>query len=570
MAKHFILLLAPLSLSYCYAQVNVEDYQGNWEGRLRSPNSFSFRITVESINSGFYDLRLANQEVSINKRLKSTGDDSILTSIDKDTQLELQFTDDRKKLFGFIKSGALMYHINLENTGDNQFTGNWNPLMIDSLQSQSLFLTIESNEEGTFGAYPFFEDQRFSGVWSTDYRKEGDAILFRDFKTGMKFRGRLLKDQIQLAILLIDTVISTTRLSRSEGDWKFGTANAYQSWSVETPPPLNDGWITTNVRDAGIKPAPLVRMLDSIRTEKLPNTHSVLIAKEGELVFEAYFDGYRADIPHDLRSASKSISSAMIGIAIDDKIIESTDQELYDCLPKAYQYTKDSLKSRISVRDLLTMSSGLDVAGNASEGNYQAASQWLKTVLEAPMAYEPGSYTDYGSANPFLLGVCLNEHLKKPLELYMDQKLLSPLGITNYIIQTEDTQTTPYFGGGMHLTPRDMLKFGQLYLDDGQWKGKQIISQHWVEESFKKHVRLEDVMDRNQYGYQWWHNTYVIDNEEIESIEARGAGGQYIFVIPRLKSVVVITSGNFRNGRLLQQPEKIVEEYILPALKNKR
>jgi CubicO group peptidase (beta-lactamase class C family) len=182
------------------------------------------------------------------------------------------------------------------------------------------------------------------------------------------------------------------------------------------------------------------------------------------------------------------------------------------------------------------------------------------------MKDEPGSQALYGSANPFLLGICLNELVDKPLELYMDQALLSPLGITNYIIQTDETLTTPYFGGGMHLTSRDMLKFGQLYLNRGKWMEKQILSAHWVAESFEKHVRLEDVKDKNEYGYQWWHNTYIVDNEEIESVEARGAGGQYIFVIPALESVAVITSGNFRNGRLLQQPEKILEQYILPAI----
>jgi len=303
-----------------------------------------------------------------------------------------------------------------------------------------------------------------------------------------------------------------------------------------------------------------------VNTQKLPNTHSVLIARENKLVFEAHFDGYHANIPHDLRSASKSISSAMIGIAIADNIIKGTDQKLYDCIPEAYQYTKDSLKSKIKIHDLLTMSSGLDVDDKASEGTYQNTNQWLKTVLEAPMIEEPGTHANYGSANPFLLGVCLNAALEVPMELYMDQALLSPLGITNYIIQTDETLRIPYFGGGMHLTARDMLKFGQLYLKRGKWKGQQILSESWVEESFQKYRRLEDVKDKNEYGYQWWHKTYVVDGTAVESIEARGAGGQYIFVIPALEAVVVITSGNFRNGSLLQQPEKILDEYVLRAM----
>ena len=139
--------------------------------------------------------------------------------------------------------------------------------------------------------------------------------------------------------------------------------------------------------------------------------------------------------------------------------------------------------------------------------------------------------------------------------------------IQNYINQTEGTETIPYFGGGMHLTSRDMLKFGQLYLNKGIWKEKRIISENWIDESFKKHTRLQDQKEKNEYGYLWWHYTYIIDGKVINSIEARGAGGQYIFVIPELESVIVITSGNYRNGKT-RQPEKILEDYILPAIIN--
>ncbi|MEN0006884.1 MAG: serine hydrolase, partial [Bacteroidota bacterium] len=160
-----------------------------------------------------------------------------------------------------------------------------------------------------------------------------------------------------------------------------------------------------------------------------------------------------------------------------------------------------------------------------------------------------------------------NEELEVPLATYMDRRLFQPLGIKNYIIQTEDTQTAPYFGGGMHLTSRDLLKFGQLYLNGGTWNGKQIISKKWVEASFKKHTKLQDVKDKNEYGYQWWHKTYLVDGQAFESVEARGNGGQYIFVIPTLDAVVVITSGNFRQRALVQQPEKLLETYVIPAMK---
>ena len=447
-------------------------------------------------------------------------------------------------------------------------------MMLDNgLQSDDIMLYIEQAARGEADdlvAYPFFGDQRFRGVWSCDFKRRGEELLFKDSNTGLNFRAELLKSSIDLEIFLTDVLISKTSLKHTTDGWEYTSDPADQSQNVDTPAQLNDGWTTENIDEHGINKSKLLRLIDDVRSEKLINTHSVLIAKENKLVFETYFDGFNANIPHDLRSASKSISSAMIGIAINDQLLTGVDDHLYDFIPQKYQYTKDSAKSKIKIKDLLTMSSGLDVNDLASEDYYQNPdnpNSWLQTVLEAPVVKAPGTYADYGSANPFLLGVCLNERLEIPLETYMDEKLFAPLGISNYINQTDDSDKTPYFGGGMFLTPRDLLKFGQLYLNKGQWNGKRIISEAWVDESFGKYVRLQDTRDKNEYGYQWWHDTYQVNGKAIESIEARGAGGQFIFVIPSLSSVIVVTSGNFRNGKG-NQPREILKEYLLPALLN--
>ena len=244
---------------------------------------------------------------------------------------------------------------------------------------------------------------------------------------------------------------------------------------------------------------------------------------------------------------------------------------LYNYLLKEHQNNEDELKSKIKIKDLLTMSSGLDAVdfgikrkSKASEPAYQNSRNWLKTVLDAPMINKPGTVANYGSANPYLLGVILNDITPIPLQLYMDQKLLNPLEIHNYVIQKEMTGK-PYFGGGMYISPRDMLKFGQLYLCKGKLNGKRILSKKWVEKSFQNYLNLENTIEKNGYGYLWWHKTYTVNGKEIKSIEARGNGGQYIFVIPKLDVVSVITAGNYRNGKT-KQPENIFEKYILPTL----
>lgn len=319
----------------------------------------------------------------------------------------------------------------------------------------------------------------------------------------------------------------------------------------------------------------LKSMVDSINAGVLTQTHSVLVALKGKLVYEQYFNGFDGHVLHDTRSASKSIGSAIVGIAMDKGILKDTGQTLFDLLPPQYQYAgkTDVRKADINIADLLTMSSdlnavdfGIERRSAASEDVYQSSPDWLKTVAEAPMIHTPGTRANYSSANPFLLGVKVNHLVKEPLEFFMDRYLLALLQVTDYMLQTDETGK-PYFGGGMFFTPRDLLKFGLLYGNSGCWKGRQLISEEWVKASFGKYHILENHPEKNEYGFLWWHYQYTVGGKTIASIEARGAGGQYIFIIPQYDLVAVITSGNFRNGRVWQ-PEKIMENYILPAIMN--
>lgn len=423
--------------------------------------------------------------------------------------------------------------------------------MVDELKSQNFYLSVENGSGNDYEAYPILADDRFTGTWCANFQKKNDSISFVDFKTGLKFKGKLSSQKIQLGIYLGDGLAMQTDLKKSQTDWKIGG-------------------FATNESNGNIR---LTEMESLILKDSFPNTHSVLILKNGKIIYENYFNGYNSQIPHDMRSASKSISSAIVGIAKDKSLFDNIDQSIFDFLPKEYQIYKDSLKSKIDIKSLLTMSSGLDAVdfgikrkSLASEDNYQPTQDWTKTILQAPMINEPNTSANYGSANPYLLGVAMDSIVSEPLELFMDKNLFQKLGISNYVIQT-DMNGSPYFGGGMYLTPRDMLKFGELYLNKGKSNGKQILSENWIKNSFKNYRVLENTVDKNGYGYLWWHYKYDFNGASIKSNEARGAGGQYIFVLPKLKMVVVITSGNYRNGKT-QQPELILEKYILPYIKN--
>lgn len=548
--QNTLLLLFTLFLFSANAQ-NMADYNDNWEGKIENPKTFSFKIEIENLGLKNASLNVYNSKKIISYPFEVTNSNLIKIPFAESTLFEGILSKNGKEINGFIKSGLLLYHLKLAKSEQNTFAGNWNILMVDELKSQDFYLSVENGSDNEYQAYPILGDNRFTGTWCDNFQKEKDRISFSDYKTGLQFKGKLLSDKIELGIYLGNQLITEISLRKSTADWKIGGIKSEHKTSF----------------------LQLNKLENLVSKDSLPNTHSVVISTNGKLIYENYFDGYTENVPHDMRSSSKSISSAIVGIAKDKALFKSVNQSIFDFLSAKYQVLKDSLKSKITIESLLTMSSGIDavdygIGANpkspATEENYQRTKDWIETILKSPMINKPNTKANYGSANPYLLGVAMDSVVSEPLELFMDRNLFQKLEISNYISQA-DLNGNPYFGGGMYLTPKDMLKFGELYLNNGKWNSKRILSKEWIANSFKNYRPLENTKDKNGYGYLWWHHSYQINGKNIPTIEARGAGGQYIFVIPSLKTVVVITSGNYRNGKT-QQPEMILEKYILPYL----
>lgn len=513
----------------------MAEYTDNWEGKIENVKTFSLKVVLENVGSEKATFKIYNDKNIINYPFTATNAHQINIPFAENLLFEGILSKNGQEINGFIKSGLLLYHLKLTKSKDKSFIGDWNILMVDQLKSLDFYLSVENGTNNEYQAYPFLADNRFTGTWCDNFQKEKEVITFSDFKTGLQFKGKLAPNKIQLGIFLGSHLITEIDLKKSTTDWKMGGFKSDNATSI----------------------LPLTQLESLISKDSLPNTHAVLISRKGQLVYENYFDGYTANVPHDMRSASKSISSAIVGIASDKSLFKSVDQSIFDFLPAKYQVLKDSLKSKINIQSLLTMSSGLDAIdyginanpkSPATEENYQRTKDWIETILSTPMINTPNTKANYGSANPYLLGIAMDSVVTEPLELFMDNHLFQKLEISNYIIQS-DLNGNPYFGGGMYLTPKDMIKFGELYLNEGKWNSKRILSKKWINDSFQNYRPLENTKDKNGYGYLWWHHTYQDKGKSIETIEARGAGGQYIFVVPSLKTVVVITSGNFRNGK---------------------
>jgi CubicO group peptidase (beta-lactamase class C family) len=330
------------------------------------------------------------------------------------------------------------------------------------------------------------------------------------------------------------------------------------------PEQLADGWTTSTPAAENMDGAKLLDALTSVQKNAYPKVDSIVVVRNGRLIAEGYFNGFGREILHDFRSASKSTTSALIGIAIAQGVL-SVDERLGDFYRLDEHLNPDPRKANIRIFDLLNMSSGLtcDDWNPNSIGNEQRmyfSPDWIAFTLDLPMAANPGERSSYCSAGAVLLGDILSMRTGMALDDYANTYLLQPLGIEKALWRrSPDGRATG--GGGMRLRPRDAAKFGQLYLDGGVWQGERIVPQAWVDESRRSFTTLND----DGYGLLWWKHSFVVRGETEEAFSADGNGGNFIFVLPDEKLVVVFTGSNY-DSDLTQQPLEILAQRIIPAL----
>jgi len=336
----------------------------------------------------------------------------------------------------------------------------------------------------------------------------------------------------------------------------------------QQPEENGDGWETASLNEAVINPEKIDQMMLNILSGNDKNIHSALLIKNGKLVLEEYFYGYNRDKSHFLASVSKSITSILIGIAIDQKIASDAETKAYEFFPE-YAGTKwVDEKYPITLHHILTMSAGVDWEANKysrrdpRHTTYQMydSGDPIGFVLDRDLSEAPGEKFYYNSGLTILLGGIVNNTSGQYIDDFAGQYLFAPMGITDYHwdkfadgnIQTD---------GGLHLKPRDMAKIGYMIMKNGKWKDRQIVSSDWVAKSTKKHI---DALGLG-YGYQWWIGKTKVDNQTIKVLFASGHGGQKIFIIPDLDLVAVFTSRVF-NSKGHSGPEGFLLKYIIPSI----
>ena len=293
---------------------------------------------------------------------------------------------------------------------------------------------------------------------------------------------------------------------------------------------------------------------------RLPRLHSLLISHRGELVFEEYYNGADPRRPANMKSASKSVISALIGIAIDEGHIKSVEDPITKYFPEYIFNQTNPDKQLITIENLLTMQSGLETTSNRNYGKWVLSDNWVEFVLNQPLVAKPGTRMLYSTGSTHLLSAILTRASGINTKEFAQKHLTSQLGYS-MSYWSRDPQGIYFGGNDMEMTPRQMLAFGELYLNKGVHEGRQIIPTNWVKESYRPHV-LSPRGQGRYYGYGWW----LRDLAGMLVPVAWGYGGQLIFVVEPMDLVVVATSdstpGRTRRGHL-GRLYNLVEDKIL-------
>lgn len=334
-----------------------------------------------------------------------------------------------------------------------------------------------------------------------------------------------------------------------------------------------------SAEDNGISIEKLRSMEAAVRAGEFKKIGSVVIARHGKVVYESYFDGDATTL-RDTRSATKSITDVLVGIAIKERKLSGVDAHVLALLPEHARKLQnpDPRKDNITVEDFLTMSSPLecDDWNDASRGNEERMyliEDWAQFILDLPVrgrmrvgsqveTPKYGRYFSYCTGGVFTLSEVLQKVTGEPTGRFAQDKLFAPLAITDGQ-WVYSPLGIPQTGGGLRLTSLDLLKIAQLYLQGGSWHGQQIVDQAWVTASTQPHAQIDD---QTEYGYLWWLKTFKSGGKGYPAYFMSGNGGNKMAAFPDLDLAVVITSTNYNTRGMHEQTEKLLTDYVLAAV----
>ncbi len=337
-------------------------------------------------------------------------------------------------------------------------------------------------------------------------------------------------------------------------------------YSYLAPSKKSDDWEVGDLK--GIRSDLLSVGLQKAVDGTFPHIHSVVVAQGGKLLVDEYFYGYGPEDEHPLHSVTKSVFSILVGIATGQGLLKP-EESLYDHFPE-YRTRPGwkAAKDKVTLRTLLTMTSGFacDDWKNSTACSWSMVDSpdWLDFSLSEPLDHEPGEHFAYCGACLTPLSVLLARQSRMTVPQFAQRNLFERLGIpSSPWMEGPQGVTPPAFG--LKMRPRDLAKLGALYLQKGTWKGKEIVPKTWVEGSLSALVPASQTHGKGDYGFLWWAKDMKVRKKNLRVHFAWGVGGQYLFLVPALDLVCVVTAGNENDSRLGTNSLRLFEEYVLPT-----
>jgi hypothetical protein len=402
---------------------------------------------------------------------------------------------------------------------NSRIEGNWVATFNDSLKNPTQYLEIKKvqNKLKITSDEP---KEDWYNIQCEMISFQSDSLHFERFWGLEKYDGKLLPgDSIIIGVKQIQNnqpiTFSIRKVSKDERTYRIPKTDSnnlpLKKYTYHKPTPDSDNFLCSSLDDVGIDSVQIYSLINKILSREIVNIHSLLLLKDDKLVLEEYFYNYTFEKPHRIHSVTKSITSALTGIAIDKKLIPNNEEPVWKYF-RDWDKTKwISQRYNIQIKHLLSMTAGLNwksLTLNESNDDIDIykTDDYFGFLLNKSQKFTPGTNFSYNNGLSLMLGHIIENASGIAVDSFSKQFLFNDLAIKNYSWDIDANGITR-MDGGLKMRPRDMLKFGQLYLKEGVWNGKQIVSKNWIINSTAEKIRLSD----RGYADHWWTKDYSVN-----------------------------------------------------------
>jgi len=449
------------------------------------------------------------------------------------------------KKIHFVLLIILFYTLNScnQNSNNEHFIGFWegpHPENINKKFYVHVYMQADTVKAHAYWANNNFYESEFNIAELDLY---GDSISFYVPSWDCFYKGKMINNRIKGGFACTGEPFDTVYLTKNDEISRYltealpGCNEPDYTYNYQVPKLLCDMLEISGLRDGGDS-ASIFSIIPEIIQGQYGRLNSFLILKNNRLVFEEYFYGYTSNKLHQIESSSKSVTSLLVGIAKDKGYIHDINEPIYKIFT-SYKHLQAPEYKNITIKHLLTMTAGFS---NENDELFQSENR-MDYALKRKMINEPGESFNYDGGCTELLGAIIKEKTGMFADAFAKRYLFELLGIINYNWEILKQEGYPCMAGSLELLPRDMLKIGQMVLNDGKFDHKQIVSKEWLKESTSCKVTTH--IENDNYGYQWWNITLNSNNKPYNCIWANGMGSQFIYIIPELDVVIVTTGYNY-------------------------